>query len=91
MTLEATYDIPPGEEPAARCPYCNRPFSSERLETFHVGRRHEAELTDEEQARFEEATDEEQYDIFTYHLKAAVSVFLVYFLFTMIYALVWSG
>ncbi|WP_254768859.1 DUF7410 domain-containing protein [Salinilacihabitans rarus] len=87
----AEYDVPPGEEPAATCPYCGRPFREERYATFHVGAEHAAACSDAEREAFEDERDDEEYELFTFHLKAAVSVFFVYFVFTFVYALVWSG
>ena len=85
------YDVPDGETPAARCPYCERPFRTERAAQFHVGIRHEDVCTDDELAEYEEAIDDEEYDLFNFHLKAAVSIFLLYFLSTFFYALAWAG
>ncbi|MCU4741555.1 hypothetical protein OB955_10805 [Halobacteria archaeon AArc-m2/3/4] len=84
------YDIPDGETPAMRCPYCDRPFRTERLGTFHIGVRHADECTDAERERFDEERDDEEFDLFTFHAKAAVSVFLTYFMFTFLYALIWA-
>jgi hypothetical protein len=89
--LAFEYSVPDDETPAATCPYCGRPFRSERAQTFHVGIRHPDECTTAEQEGFDEARDDEEYELFTFHVKAAVSVFLVYFMFTFIYALVWAG
>lgn len=85
------YDIPADETPAATCPYCGRPFRAERYATYHLGVTHPDELTADEQTAFEDERDDEEYELFTFHLKAAVAVFLSYFLFTFLYALVWAG
>ncbi|ELZ21857.1 DUF7410 domain-containing protein [Natrinema limicola] len=90
-TLEREYEVPPDETPVATCPYCGRPFRSERYATFHIGVEHTEVCSDDEREAFEEELGDEEYELFTFHFKAAVSVFLVYFLFTFIYALVWSG
>ena len=84
------FDVPEGETPAVVCPYCDRPFASEEYGTYHVGIAHPERASPEELERFEAARDVEEDDLFTFHLLAAVSVFLVYFLFTFIYALVWA-
>lgn len=91
QVTDVEYDVPEGETPTTRCPYCDRPFRTERLATFHVGVRHPDECSEAERERFDEERDDEEFDLFTFHLKAAVSVFLVYFLFTFIYGLVWAG
>ncbi|WP_049924645.1 DUF7410 domain-containing protein [Halopiger djelfimassiliensis] len=88
---EGRYDVPDDEVPATSCPYCGRPFRSEQYATFHVGLAHPDECSDDELAAFDEERDDEEYDLLTFHLKAAVSVFLVYFMFTFLYALVWAG
>lgn len=84
------YDVPDDDSPA-RCPYCDRPFRGERELTFHVGVSHDDRWSDAEREAYEAETDDEEYELFTFHLKAAVSVFLVYFLFTFLYALAWAG
>ncbi len=85
------YDVPAEATPTVTCPYCDRPFRSERYATFHIGRVHAEECTPTEREAFDEKRDDEQFELFTFHVKAAVSVFLLYFLFTFIYALVWAG
>lgn len=85
------YDVPDGESPAARCSHCGRPFRTERSATFHVGLEHPGACTDEEREAYEAELEDEEYDLFTFHLKTAVSVFLIYFLFTFFYALAWAG
>lgn len=84
------YDLPE-DGPEARCPYCDRPFATERTLAFHLGAAHDDRWTDEERAAYEAELDDEETDLFTFHLKAAVSVFLIYFLFTFFYALAWVG
>ena len=86
----STFDVPEGADPAY-CPYCDRPFSSDRLVTYHVGHVHGDECSDHEREAFDAAREDEEYELFTFHLKAAVSVFLIYFMFSFIYALVWAG
>ncbi len=88
---DPAYDVPPDEEPAATCPYCGRPFKEERFAVYHVGVVHPAEATPEEQQDFEAAREDEEFDLMTFHVKAAAAVFLSYFMFTFLYALVWAG
>ena len=85
------YDVPEGESPATRCPYCDRPFATERIATFHVGVEHADECSEDEREAYEAELEDEEHDLFTFHLKAAVSIFLIYFLFTFFYALAWVG
>ncbi|WP_265112229.1 DUF7410 domain-containing protein [Halosolutus halophilus] len=91
QVTDVEYDVPTDESPDHTCPYCDRPFRSERYVTFHVGSTHPEECSESEREAFDEARDDEQYELFTFHLKAAVTVFLLYFVFTFLYALVWSG
>lgn len=88
---EYEYDVPSDETPAATCPYCDRPFRAERYATYHLGVAHADELSEDEREAFEAERDDEEYDLFTFHVKAAVSVFLTYFMFVFLYALVWAG
>ena len=88
---DVEYDVPADETPEHACPYCDRPFRSQRYATFHVGAVHAEECTDAERAAYEQERDDEQFELFTFHVKAAVSVFLLYFMFTFLYALVWAG
>ncbi|WP_254524854.1 DUF7410 domain-containing protein [Natrinema caseinilyticum] len=90
-TLEREYDVPADETPGATCPYCSRPFRSERYVTFHIGVEHADVCSPDEREAFDDERDDEEYELFTFHFKAAISVFLVYFLFTFVYALVWAG
>ncbi|MFC7213010.1 hypothetical protein ACFQO4_02800 [Saliphagus sp. GCM10025334] len=87
---EPEYDVPE-EGPALTCPYCARPLQTEELLTYHVGLAHDDVCSDAERETFEEAREDEEFDLFTFHAKAAVSVFLIYFMFVFLYGLVWSG
>lgn len=60
--------VPPGDEPAARCPHCERPFRTERLRDLHVGEFHD-EATDAERDAYEAAREDESDELFLYHLK----------------------
>lgn len=81
----------PDDEPVETCPYCERPFRRSEYLTYHVGKVHAETCTDEERAAFDEEREDEEFELFTFHVKAAVTVFMVYFMFTFIYALVWAG
>lgn len=88
---EAEYDVPSNETPPATCPYCDRPFRSKRYKTFHIGAVHPDECSDAEREAYDAERDDEDYELFTFHLKAAVTVFFTYFMFTFLYALAWTG
>jgi hypothetical protein len=93
---DATHDgidvtLPDGETPAAECPYCGRPFQTERLRALHVGERHPEECTDDERAEFEAAREAESDDLFIYHLKVIAALVVLFFVFVYAYAFVWTG
>ncbi|WP_247001550.1 DUF7410 domain-containing protein [Halosolutus gelatinilyticus] len=91
QVTDVEYEVPADETPEYSCHYCDRPFRTERQLALHVGTVHAEECTEAELEAFEAEQDDEQYELFTFHLKAAVSVFLLYFMFTFLYALVWAG
>lgn len=77
-----------GDDPAARCPYCDRPFRERRLEELHRGFDHPDRLSDRERAAFERAYLEERTAVRRYRLLALGAVVLGYFCFLFVYALV---
>lgn len=82
------YAVPDGDRPAARCPYCDRPFGRERLCRLHVGHSHADELTDAERTEYETAYDAESDDLFRYQLKLVASLVVLFFGFVYAYAIV---
>jgi hypothetical protein len=59
--------VPDDEEPAGRCPYCDRPFAEGRLIWLHVGEHHSGvELTDEHRRAVEVAREAESDELFFY-------------------------
>lgn len=87
---DVEFDVPPDAEPV-RCPYCDRPFPSDRHRTFHVGVRHPDECTEAERAAYDEECDDEEFELFTFHVKVVVIVLLTYFTFTYFYAMSLGG
>lgn len=83
--------IPDGETPAARCPYCGRPFRTERLRDLHVGEVHEDERTDAEGEAHDEADEAELDELFFYHIKVVVLIGLLFSAFVLGYTVVLSG
>ena len=83
---QAEFDVP-DEGPETRCPYCERPFRSERFKTFHIGQEHDDEWTDAEVTVYEEEYDDEEFELFTFHVKILVLLLVTYFTFTFFYAL----
>ena len=77
-----------GDEPAARCPYCDRPFRERRLETLHRGREHPDRLSADEREAFERAYQSERRELRRFRLLALGAVILCYFGFLLLYAVV---
>lgn len=71
-------DVPEDETPAARCPYCDRPFRSRHSRALHVGEDHEARLTDEEATAYEEALAAERDELFYFHMKVVGALAVIY-------------
>jgi hypothetical protein len=84
-TLDPDIDVPHGEAPAARCPYCDRPFDAERARDLHVGSVHEAEATGAESEAYEEAMDAERDELFFYHVKVVVALGVIYAVLVVVY------
>jgi len=82
------FDVPAGEEPAARCPYCERPFEVERFCALHVGEAHLAEASEAEIDRYEEAVDAEDDDLFVFHLKVVAAIVAVIMGYVYLYGFV---
>lgn len=83
-------DVPEGEEPPEFCPYCERPFRTERLLALHLGEVHEETLTDAEKESFDDAYEAESDELFIYHLKVIGALIIVYFFVTYAYAFAWA-
>ena len=84
------FRVPPGEEPAARCPHCGRPFRAERLRDLHVGEVHADACTDEERERYGAATEAEADDLFVFHLKVVAAIVVVVMGYVYLYGFVLS-
>jgi hypothetical protein len=59
------------------CPRCGRPFRRERQRDLHLGEAH-GDLTDDEQAAYEDATEAETDDLFFFHMKVVVALGVLY-------------
>ena len=84
------YLVPDGEEPAGRCPYCDRPFAAEDILALHVGERHADQATDDERVAYEAARRDESDELFVYHLKVVAALVLTFMAFAYAYAFAWS-
>ncbi|WP_132058740.1 DUF7410 domain-containing protein [Halorussus amylolyticus] len=76
--------IPEGETPA-RCPHCGRPFRSERLRALHLGESHPEICTGDERAAYDDAREDEDDDLFIYHLKVVAALVGLYAFFVFAY------
>ncbi|QLG63980.1 hypothetical protein HUG12_04035 [Halorarum salinum] len=83
--------VPAGEDPAARCPYCDRPFRTGRLRDLHVGQVHAEGCSEAEREAYEEADEAELDDLFFYHIKVVVLIGLLFSAFVLGYTVVLSG
>lgn len=83
--------VPDGEEPAGRCPYCDRPLSSDRLLALHVGDAHPENCTAAERERHEEAHEAESDDLFLYHLKVVAGLGALWAAFILAYMVALGG
>ena len=84
------YAVPADRETAA-CPYCERPFATERQRNLHLGEVHAASIGDEERGAYEDAVDAENDDLWLYHFKAVVVLLAVYMLTGLAYLIVLSA
>lgn len=78
----------PEAETAARCPYCDRPFRTERSRALHLGEHHRDEWTDEERSSYEAAEDGEADDLFVFHLKVIAALVGLYAFLVLAYMIV---
>lgn len=76
------------DDPIRRCPYCERPFASQRLWALHLGERHPEACTDAERAAAEDATDEELDELFVFHIKVVAALTLLYAVLVLVYMVV---
>lgn len=82
--------VPTEATPAARCPHCDRPFPTERLEALHVGEAHAGDLDAEAVAAYEDAVEAEADELFVFHMKVVVAIVLLFMGIAYTYAFVLS-
>jgi uncharacterized C2H2 Zn-finger protein len=75
----------PEDEAPPRCPYCGRPFRTERLRALHVGDAHDRDCTDDQRLAYEEAQEAEREDLFVFHLKVVAALVALYAFFFLTY------
>lgn len=79
--------VPAGDTPV-RCPYCDRPFRTDRDRALHLGETHADACTDEERAAYDEARTAEADDLFYYHLRVVAALGVIYALTVLAYMVV---
>lgn len=84
-------DVPDGESVAARCSYCDRPFSEARLCELHVGETHGDRCTDAEWTTYESAREAERDDLFTYHFLVVITLGVTYVVMVLVAMILLGG
>lgn len=74
-----------GIDDVVSCPYCDRPFRTTRLRDLHVGEVHLDACTDEERSAYETAFEDEEDDLFIFHMKMVLALGLLFFFFVFAY------
>jgi len=77
------------DDEAEYCPHCGHPLADNRLLTLHVGEEHPAAMTEAEATAYEAAREQEDDDLFVFHIKVMAAITLVTFVFIYTYAFVW--
>lgn len=80
--------VPADEDPAASCPYCERPFRSVHARDLHVGESHEDEVTERDRDRYEQALETERDDLWLFHAKAVIGLGATYSATVILYMVV---
>lgn len=79
------FELPSGEEPVARCPHCEHPFKSISARDLHLGERHPAVLSEDEQSAYEDAAAAEQDELFYFHLRTIAILGVLYGFVVLLY------
>ena len=77
--------VPPGEEPSATCPYCDRPFRTDRHRDLHLGDVHDGRLEAAEREAHEAAREAEAEELFGYHAKVVMALGGIYSVLVILY------
>ncbi|WP_257297539.1 hypothetical protein [Haloarchaeobius sp. FL176] len=84
------FEVPVGEDPAATCERCGRPFPTTMHRDLHLGEVHVEELTEREHERYEDAVEAETDELFVYHLKVIAALASMYAVLVLVYMVVLS-
>lgn len=71
-------DVPDDEQPAGRCPYCDRPFANERLVWLHVDEAHDVDPSPDEREAIAVARAAESDELFFYQLRVTIALGVTY-------------
>lgn len=91
MITNPAFDVPEDETPVAECPYCDRPFRSERACGLHVGQLHDDACTDAEREAYEDALEAERDELFFFHMKVVGALALIWGGMGIVYMIVLGG
>ena len=86
-----TFDVPPGETPAATCRHCDRPFRTERALALHLADAHPEALDPTERAAAERAAELEHDELFYYHAKVVGALGAIYSVTVIVYMVAFSS
>ncbi|WP_255152343.1 DUF7410 domain-containing protein [Halorarius halobius] len=90
MSIQPDTHVPTDETPHV-CPYCERPFRGERAHALHVGERHGDRMTDAERDAYEAAKDDEEHDLFGFHIAVFVVIAITQGLVVLLYMIAFGG
>jgi hypothetical protein len=78
-------ETPLGDEPAATCAYCGRPFASQEAHDLHVGDRHADACTRAERVAAGDAHERERDSLFYFHLRVVAAIAVLYTVIVLLY------
>jgi hypothetical protein len=80
-----------GEEAAAVCQHCGRPFGDAQARDLHVGEVHPEQLSESEQAAYEAAREAEADTLFYFHLRVVAALAVLYTVTVLLYMVALSS
>jgi hypothetical protein len=76
--------------PAATCQHCGRPFATQRARDLHLGEAHADALTEAEKLAHEDAREDEDADLWYFHMKVVIAIGIAHSLLILGYMVVLS-
>lgn len=80
-----------GEDAAAVCRHCGRPFGDAEARDLHVGETHSDALSEAEQEAYEEAREAEADTLFYFHLRVVAALAVLYTVVVLLYMVALSS